>query len=98
MILIASLPDAALRSREYRYAAAVREGADLWLTTWVRRAPKGDVNSLDCSQGRRAGLKSAALPHHAGVRDLISSHLPRDWRVKAEELWEAVAEGQLPAP
>jgi hypothetical protein len=28
---------------EHRYAVAVREGSDLWLTLWVRRAPKGDV-------------------------------------------------------
>jgi hypothetical protein len=27
---------------EYRYAVAVREGADLWLTLWVRRSPKGE--------------------------------------------------------
>ena len=28
---------------EFRYAVAVREGSDLWLTTWVKRALKGDV-------------------------------------------------------
>ncbi len=28
---------------EHRYAVAVREGADLWLTLWIRRSPKGDV-------------------------------------------------------
>lgn len=27
---------------EHRYAVAVREGADLWLTLWVRRSPKGE--------------------------------------------------------
>lgn len=27
---------------EVRYAVAVREGADLWLTLWVRRSPKGE--------------------------------------------------------
>lgn len=27
---------------EYRYAVAVREGTDLWLTLWVRRSPKGE--------------------------------------------------------
>jgi hypothetical protein len=31
---------------EYRYAVAVREGADLRVATWVRRAPKGDVYVL----------------------------------------------------
>jgi hypothetical protein len=27
---------------EYRYAVALREGNDLWLTLWVRRSPKGE--------------------------------------------------------
>jgi hypothetical protein len=27
---------------EYRYAVAVREETDLWLTLWVRRSPKGE--------------------------------------------------------
>ena len=27
---------------EHRYAAAVREGSDLWLTLWVRRSRKGE--------------------------------------------------------
>jgi hypothetical protein len=27
---------------EYRYAVAVRDGADLWLTLWVRRSRKGE--------------------------------------------------------
>jgi hypothetical protein len=31
-----------LKPGEHRYAA-VREGPNLWLTTWVRRSPKGDV-------------------------------------------------------
>jgi hypothetical protein len=29
-----------LRADEYRYAVAVRDGSDLWLTLWVRRSPK----------------------------------------------------------
>jgi hypothetical protein len=28
---------------EHRYAVAIREGSDLWLTFSVRRAPKGDI-------------------------------------------------------
>lgn len=28
---------------EYRYAVAVREGSNLWLTLWVRRSPKGEI-------------------------------------------------------
>src|SRR6202022_4101756 len=35
-----------LRSGEYRYAVALRDGPDLWLTLWVRRDPKGDVYVL----------------------------------------------------
>lgn len=31
------------RPGQHLYAVAVREGVDLWLTLWVRRAPKGDV-------------------------------------------------------
>jgi hypothetical protein len=27
---------------EYRYAVAVRDGSELWLTLWVRRSPKGE--------------------------------------------------------
>jgi hypothetical protein len=27
---------------EHRYAVVVREGADLWLTLWVRRSPRGE--------------------------------------------------------
>jgi hypothetical protein len=27
---------------EHRYAVALREGSDLWLTLWVRRSPKGE--------------------------------------------------------
>jgi len=35
-----------LRSGEYRYAVALRDGPDLWLTLWVKRDPKGDVYVL----------------------------------------------------
>jgi hypothetical protein len=31
-----------LLPREHRYAVAVREGPDLWLTLWVRRSKKGE--------------------------------------------------------
>ena len=34
-----------LRPGEYRYAVALRDGSDLWLTLWVRRDPKGDVKT-----------------------------------------------------
>lgn len=32
----------ALKPGEYRYAVAVEDGADLWLTLWVRRTPNGE--------------------------------------------------------
>jgi hypothetical protein len=32
-----------LRPGEHRYAVALRDRDDLWLTLWVRRSPKGDV-------------------------------------------------------
>ena len=31
-----------LQPGEYRYAVAVREGSDLWLTLWVRRSRTGE--------------------------------------------------------
>jgi len=31
---------------EYRYAVAVREDDELWLTAWVKRSPKGDIYFL----------------------------------------------------
>ena len=30
---------------EHRYAVAVREGSDLWLTLWVRRSREGERSS-----------------------------------------------------
>jgi hypothetical protein len=35
-----------LRPDEYRYAVALRDGPDLWLTLWIKRDPKGDVYVL----------------------------------------------------
>jgi hypothetical protein len=35
-----------LKPGEHRYAVAVRDGSDLWLTLWIRRAAKGDVYVL----------------------------------------------------
>lgn len=31
-----------LRKDEHRYAVAIREGSNLWLTLWVTRSPKGE--------------------------------------------------------
>lgn len=31
---------------EHRYAVAVREGSDLWLTLWVRRSRKGEFFTM----------------------------------------------------
>src|SRR5579864_2266733 len=33
-------------SGEQKYAVAIRDGSDLWLTFWVRCSPKGDVYLL----------------------------------------------------
>jgi hypothetical protein len=33
----------ALAPGEHRYAVALREGSNLWLTLWVRRSPKGEL-------------------------------------------------------
>ena len=37
---------------EHRYAVAVREGSDLWLTLWVRHSPKGEFFVM-LSRGRK---------------------------------------------
>jgi len=42
-----------LRPGEHRYAVALRDGADLWLTLWVRRSPKGDVYVFQPRSDRR---------------------------------------------
>lgn len=31
-----------LKPGDYRYAVAIRDKSDLWLTLWVRRSPKGE--------------------------------------------------------
>ena len=33
----------ALRKNEHRYAVAIRDGSNLWLTLLVRRSPKGEI-------------------------------------------------------
>jgi hypothetical protein len=38
---------------EYRYAVAVREGTNLWLTLWVRRSPRGEFFVLMPRADRR---------------------------------------------
>jgi hypothetical protein len=37
LMKLKSIPD------EYRYAVAVREGSDLWLTLWVRKSKRGEI-------------------------------------------------------
>ena len=34
------------RENEHRYAVAIREGANLWLTLWVTRSPKGEFFAM----------------------------------------------------
>jgi hypothetical protein len=42
--------NAKLKPGEFRYAVAIRDGANLWLTMTVRRDPKGDVYVLNPRQ------------------------------------------------
>ena len=44
---------------QYRYAVAVRDGSDLWLTLWVKRSKKGSF-SLWCRARARAGTFTRA--------------------------------------
>lgn len=46
---------------EYRYAVAVEDGADLWLTLWVRRSRKGSDGILRGSQGHSRSVGAAPL-------------------------------------
>lgn len=32
-----------MRPGEYRYAVALRDAADLWITLWIRRSGKGEI-------------------------------------------------------
>jgi hypothetical protein len=56
---------------EHRYAVAVQEGADLWLTLWVRRSRKGEFFIM--------------LPR--GGRDWDAHELPPRRYHAHEELW-----------
>jgi len=44
---------------EHRYAVAVREGSDLWLTLWVRRSPKGEFFVLMPRADRRSDIHAS---------------------------------------
>ena len=48
----------------YRYAVAVPDGSDLWITTWIKRAPTRDVYLL-IPRGDR-GLNAHASYHRDG--------------------------------
>lgn len=56
---------------EYRYAVAVREGADLWLTLWVRRSPRGEFFVM-VPRGDR-GVDAHTSYHLDGTRHMKSS-------------------------
>ena len=48
-----------LLPNEHRYAVAVRDGSDAWLTLWVKRAPQGDVYvTMPTADGRWKPHKS----------------------------------------
>jgi hypothetical protein len=51
---------------EQKYAVAIRDGADLWLTMWVRCSPKGEVFILYPRAGREAGDPHASY-HLKGI-------------------------------
>jgi hypothetical protein len=51
---------------EQKYAVAIRKGADLWLTIWVRCSPKGEVFIMYPRAGRAAGDPHASY-HLNGV-------------------------------
>ena len=52
-----------LKPGEQRYAVALRDGSDLWLTLWVRRSPKGEIFIM-LPRGNRAWD-----PHNSYHRD-----------------------------
>lgn len=51
---------------EQKYAVAIRDGDDLWLTMWVRCSPKGEVFILYPRAGREAGDPHASY-HLSGI-------------------------------
>jgi hypothetical protein len=51
---------------EQKYAVAIRDGDDLWLTMWVRCSPKGEVFILYPRAGREAGDPHASY-HLNGI-------------------------------
>jgi hypothetical protein len=60
-----------LKPGEYRYAVAVREGSDLFMTHFIRRDPKGDVY-LMIPRGRGSGNPHAS--YHRNGRFHQKSH------------------------
>jgi hypothetical protein len=62
---------------EYRYAVAIREGSDLWLTLWVRRSRKGEffvlVPRADRSWNPHASYHRDGTFHSKTFNDLVLS-------------------------
>jgi hypothetical protein len=61
---------------EQKYAVAIRDGADLWLTMWVRCSPKGEVFIMYPRAGRAAGDPHASY-HLDGIFHQKSHKLAR---------------------
>jgi len=53
-----------LDAGEQRYAVAIQDGSDLWLTMWVRCSPKGEIFIMYPRAGRHSGD-----PHASYHRD-----------------------------
>ena len=56
---------------EYRYAVAVREGAGLWLTLWVRRSPTSGVYVIRPSRDPESDLHTS---YHVNGKRHMKSH------------------------
>ena len=59
-----------LRKNEYRYAVAIREGADLWLILWVTRSPKGEFFAMVPRAERK--WTPHATYHQSGIHHMKS--------------------------
>jgi hypothetical protein len=65
-----------LKPGEYRYAVAVREGSELFMTLFIRRDPKGDVYVM-IPRGRGSGNPRTSY-HHRGRFHHKSYNRPND--------------------
>jgi hypothetical protein len=72
-----------LPPREHRYAVAVREASGLWLTLWIRRAPKGEFFVM-MPAAIAVGIVTARRPTRPMEKEPRQSSSPelgpRPWR------------------